>query len=327
MWHQKFRQMLKIGFSFFCILILLPYIVTIFFQGKDGSVLGERGNSYIKYQADGESKEVLWTDYMMGVLAQELPGKMEPEALKAQTILLRTALCREWEESEDGVFTTPYWMEKKLKEKWGIYTQEWKWRLEKAIRETKGQVLIYQGTYARTPFHQSSSGQTRDGAELFGTEGAPYLVSRECPLDKEATQEMHLYEMSYAEVRKKCQTILEAVLKEEAERKLQYEDFIIEEKEESGYVRRVKICGTSMSGEQFRNFLGLAASAFEFQKGEEDRLKIVTMGNGHGLGLSQWTAQEMAKEGKSCEEILNYFFEGTKIEEKEEICDLPQKKE
>ena len=117
------------------------------------------------------------------------------------------------------------------------------------------------------------------------------------------------------------------VPKEEAERKLQYEDFIIEEKEESGYVRRVKICGTSMSGEQFRNFLGLASSAFEFQKGEEDRLKIVTMGNGHGLGLSQWTAQEMAKEGKSCEEILNYFFEGTKIEEKEEICDLPQKKE
>lgn len=53
-----------------------------------------------------------------------------------------------------------------------------------------------------------------------------------------------------------------------------------------------------MSGSSSQ-FFRLASSAFEFQKGEEDRLKIVTMGNGHGLGLSQWTAQEMAKEGKA----------------------------
>lgn len=302
-------------------------MVTIFFQGKDGSILGERNNSYIKYQENGESKEVLWTDYMMGVLAQEIPAKIEPEALKAQTILLRTALCREWEESENGVFTTSYWTQKKLKEKWGIYYREWKWKLEKAIRETEGQVLIYQGNYARTPFHQSSAGQTRNGTDLFGTGETPYLASRECPLDKEAEDEMHIYNFTYEEVRKKCQTILEAVSKEEAERKLQSEDFIIEEKEESRYVSRVKICGTSMSGEQFRSFLGLASSAFEFQKGEDGKLKIVTMGNGHGLGMSQWTAQEMAKEGKNCEEILNYFFEGTQVEEREELCDLPSVQE
>ena len=308
MWHQKFRQMLKIGFSFFCILILLPYVVTILFQGKDGSVLGERGNSYIKYQADGESKEVLWTDYMMGVLAQELPGKMEPEALKAQTILLRTALYREWEESETGVFTTPYWTEKKLKEKWGIYTQEWKWRLEKAIRETKGQVLIYQGTYARTPFHQSSSGQTKDGAELFGTEEAPYLVSRECPLDKEATQEMHLYEMSYAEVRKKCQTILEAVPKEEAERKLQYEDFIIEEKEESGYVRRVKICGNFHERGAVSQFFRVGVQCIRISEGGRGPFKDCNDGEWTWPGIESVDGAGNGERGKKLRRDFKLFF-------------------
>ena len=39
------------------------------------------------------------------------------------------------------------------------------------------------------------------------------------------------------------------------------------------------------------------------------------MGKGHGLGLSQWTAQKMAKAGKSYEEILQFFFEGTTLKD------------
>ena len=74
----------------------------------------------------------------------------------------------------------------------------------------------------------------------------------------------------------------------------------------------MRIGETVCTGDQFRDALSLSSSAFSLQEGEEG-LKITTMGNGHGLGMSQWTANEMAKEGKMYEEILQFFFEGTEL--------------
>ena len=82
---------------------------------------------------------------------------------------------------------------------------------------------------------------------------------------------------------------------------------------------KAKGCFTEeMSGEEFREMYGLASSCFEFQQFENDA-RIITKGVGHGLGLSQYTANEMAKNGKTCEEILQFFFPGTEIKEVAEI--------
>ena len=91
-----------------------------------------------------------------------------------------------------------------------------------------------------------------------------------------------------------------------------YEDFEIQEWDSSGYVRKMRIGETICTGDQFRDALKLPASSFSFYESPHG-LKIATVGKGHGFGMSQWTAQEMAKDGKNYEEILQYFYEGTEL--------------
>ena len=85
-----------------------------------------------------------------------------------------------------------------------------------------------------------------------------------------------------------------------------------QEKDSAGYVSKFRIGNTVCSGDEFRDALSLASSAFSIQE-ESGGLKITTMGKGHGLGMSQWTANELAKNGQNYKEILEFFFEGTTI--------------
>ena len=191
-------------------------------------------------------------------------------------------------------------------------------KLKKAMDETGNQVLYYNDTYAMVPFHQASNGKTRSGQEVLGNEDCPYLAVKECPKDKEAEDEMHVYNMEYKEIQAKCQPFLVAVDKENAEKTYSFSDFEIQAYDSAGYVSQMRIGDTVCSGEQFREALSLASSAFSLQEADGG-LRITTMGKGHGLGMSQWTANEMAKEGKSCEEILQNFFEGTNLTDGGEI--------
>ena len=191
-------------------------------------------------------------------------------------------------------------------------------QLQKAMQETENQVLFYQDAYAWVPFHQSSNGMTRNAKEVLGQDSYPYLISKECQSDKEAEDEMQISTFEYKEVQTKCQSFLVAVAEKDAEKTYQFSDFEILEYDTAGYVSRLRIGETVCTGDQFRDALSLASSAFSL-KDAEGKLRITTTGKGHGLGMSQWTAQKMAKEGKSYEEILQYFFEGTVIMDGGEI--------
>lgn len=108
-----------------------------------------------------------------------------------------------------------------------------------------------------------------------------------------------------------------------SQKALKFEDFEIQEKDSAGYVSKFRIGNTVCSGDEFRDALSLASSAFSIQE-ESGGLKITTMGKGHGLGMSQWTANELAKNGQNYKEILEFFFEGTTITNSEEILEKPE---
>ena len=88
----------------------------------------------------------------------------------------------------------------------------------------------------------------------------------------------------------------------------------VEERDSSGYVVRMKAGEEELSGEVFRSCFGLNSSCF-YLKEVEGQVRIVTKGLGHGLGLSQYGANELAKEGKSYREILKYYYQEISIEE------------
>lgn len=324
MGQSYIRHKIKTICSFLVILILLPYIVAVFVNGGDVEVKGKgKGPAVQVKRMLGKGREITvevpWDEYFIGVLAKEMPETYEEEALKAQAVLIRSNLYQKLEENKEKVLEGEYLNVKDLEKKWGMKRFEKFYnKLKKAMNETGNQVLYYNETYAMVPFHQSSNGKTRSAQEVLGNADIPYLMPRECPKDKEAEDEMHVYNMEFKEIQEKCRPFLVAVDKRNADKILKFSDFEIQAYDAAGYVSKMRIGDTVCTGEQFREALSLASSAFSIQEAEVG-LRITTMGKGHGLGMSQWTANELAKEGKKYEDILQIFFEGTNLADGGEI--------
>ena len=262
-------ERLKRGVAIIIIIVLLPYIVTIFINGNEV-----------------EETDLL-KQHCIGVLAREVSADYEDEMLKTQAVLVRTTVYQQVQE-QGKKFT-----EQKDFGKVDDIEKSWYKKLEKIWDDTQGQVILYQDKLALVPFHQVSNGKTRDGQEVLGSEQYAYLKTRECPKDVEADRQM---ESRFIDVKNAKVISYDSV----------------------GYVLEVQVGEETVSGENFRETYGLSSGCFELQSFQENT-RVITKGVGHGLGLSQYTANEMAKEGKSYKEILDYFYEGIEIQEVAEI--------
>lgn len=267
-------QKLKKTVAVLLIVVLLPYIITIFMNGRE-----------METEKDVATPEALLKEYCISKLAKEVSSDYEEEMLKVQALLVRTTVYKEVEEKGDKILEV-------FKEKQEIETA-WKQKLEDAWEQTEGQVIMYEDRLALVPFHQVSNGKTRDGKEVLGSEEYPYLQIKECPQDVAAENQMEskFIEVKHAKVK----------------------DY-----DSAGYALNVVVGEEVCNAESFRSTYGLASSCFELQSFEANT-RVVTKGVGHGLGLSQYTANKMAKKGKTYKQILQYFFEGTEIKEVAEI--------
>lgn len=289
--HQRYGQL----FSTVVAIILLPYIITVFINGPAVLTGAEVGEDYLFVEVDGKSREIPVEEYAIGILAREIPVTYEKEALEAQAVMLRTRMYKQiTEEGKTSIFTDKYFEEKEMKKQWGrVKYEEYRAALRDVWQSTEGQVLTYGDVLITTPFHQLSNGRTRSGNEVFGSEGYPYLQIRECPKDVEAINQ--------------TQTML-----------IEKGDYEVISTDSAGYVLQIREGERTITGEEFRQEKGLASACFALQE-YEDKIRVTTQGNGHGIGLSQNMANEMAKEGKTHEEILAYFFADTVIREVAEI--------
>lgn len=324
--YNTIRRKMKRFLTFLVFLLLIPCLVSIFINGKnavrgagkDGIPVRVRSVTMSGEKEKEQITELELQEYLTGILAREMDVESEIEALKAQAVVLRTELCRT--QPEDHIFTEKYMTDAQMKQKWDSKYKENYKKCRQAVRETEGVVVWYQETFAWAPFHQSSNGKTRDVQSVLGTTDYPYILAKECPLDKAAEDEIQVHLFPYDEIQKSCREFLVAETDQEtAEKGYSYEDFEIQELDSSGYVKTLRIGETICTGDQFRDALKLPSSDFSFYE-SPNGLKIATVGKGHGFGMSQWTANEMAKDGKTYEEILQYFYEGTtlnKISEKE----------
>lgn len=289
--HQRYGQL----FSTVVAIILLPYIITVFINGPAVLTGAEVGEDYLFVEVDGKSREIPVEEYAIGILAREISVTYEKEALEAQAVMLRTRMYKQiTEEGKTSIFTDKYFEEKEMKKQWGrVKYEEYRAALRDVWQSTEGQVLTYGDVLITTPFHQLSNGRTRSGNEVFGSEGYPYLQIRECPKDVEAIDQ--------------TQTML-----------IEKGDYEVISTDSAGYVLQIREGERTITGEEFRQEKGLASACFALQE-YEDKIRVTTQGNGHGIGLSQNMANEMAKEGKTHEEILAYFFADTVIREVAEI--------
>lgn len=289
------RQRFRTFFCYLIIIVLLPYIITVFINGSSMASSSKVDSSYVKVKTENGTVEMAIEEYCIGILAREIPIEYKKEALKAQAILVRTNVYAKLAENgRDTILEESFWTREQMEESWGAVKQASNYKkLEQVWQETEGQIVIYDGKPARTSFFRLSNGNTRDGKEVLGEEDCPYLQIIDCPLDIEAPEQI--------------QTVT-----------IDDMDAEITESDTAGYVLTVRIGDESISGEEFRSNYHLASSCFTFQK-YNGKLRITTRGVGHGLGMSQYTANEMAKEGAGAAAILEYFFEGTELKEVADI--------
>ena len=289
------RKKLKKMGCYIIIIVLLPYVVTVFLNGPSIETAAPADEMEVMVKQGEKEIQLPLDEYGIGRMAKEIPASYEEEAIKVQAILVRTAVYKQLkEEGSEAVLADDFWTEKEMKEEWGSRKfSEYYRKIENAWQETEGQVVMYGEELANTPFTRLTNGSTRDGKEVLGSEDYPYLKIKECPLDIESKDQIR------------------TVTTEDM-------DAEIKETDTAGYVTSVRVGEETMSGEEFREKYKLDSSCFILQK-YDGKMRITTRGIGHGLGLSQYTANEMAKEEKTTEEILQYFFEGTEIREVAEI--------
>lgn len=266
------------------VVILLPCAITLLLNSRMSRIYQaiQDETKYISIESGDKTEEISLEEYVLEVTASELPADAQLEAIKAQMVLVRTNAYRQLQNGSIRPKERMSLAEIELMRNGDAF--------RKAQKETKGEILTWQGKPILASCHPVSAGQTREAREVFRSEDYPYLTGKACPGDKDAPQ----YRQS--------------IQIDESWRNME-----IEEKDSAGYVLRLKLNDTEMSGEEFRIKLGLPSSNFRVEK-NGDGVFVITRGIGHGLGLSQYTAQQLAKNGTGYREILAYFFDQTKLE-------------
>lgn len=260
-------------------------------------------------------------EYLVGVVAAEMPPYFDLEALKAQAVAARTyALGRVKgyygsTASHFGadICTDPghcqAWISKERFLE--VYGGEDDWaRIEKAVNDTRNIVVTYGDVLINPLFHSNSGGATEDAREVWAiSESVPYLQSVFSPDESSYPdyEKKQLY--SWDEIAEKVKTKYpEARLPSNVD--MEIESFTV-----SGRVDSIRIGSVSMSGTEFRELLGLRSTMISLNFPSAESVEITTYGYGHGVGMSQCGADALARDGYGYEDILKYYYSGVEVEE------------
>ncbi len=262
-------------------------------------------------------EEVTMADYLPYVLAAEVPATFSEEALKAQAVAARTYIvyCTKHKNpkhpqadicTESGCCMA-YLEETELRGNWGDKFDENMGRIRSAVTDTDGQVLTYAGEPILASFHSSSAGKTENGSELWGD--VPYLVSVNSPeTETDVPNYVTTVEVSKDNFR---ETVL--LLKSDAKFSDDPAQWVTDtELDESGRVRNMTIGGVVLTGPEIRKLFELRSTAFTLEYKDGIFLFTVT-GYGHGLGMSQYGANVMARNGFDYREILSHYYPETEL--------------
>ena len=269
---------------------------------------------------DGEKTvEMTMAEYLPGVVRGEMPASFEEEALKAQAVAERTfiyyhmaggrkAAHPEADACMDHRCCNAWTAADKAVEKWGDKAAEYEEKIQKAVRETDGQVMLYDGKPILAAFHSSSAGVTASSGDVWVTD-LPYLKSVESPEGEGSVPNYYsVNTFTGQQLREKVlESYPEAVLEGPAE------GWITDVTENgSGRVESLRLGGVLLKGTQVRSLLGLRSACFTVESGADSVTFRVT-GYGHGVGMSQYGANELARQGKDWQEILQWYYQGVSI--------------
>lgn len=245
-------------------------------------------------------------EYIIGVVAAEMPASFNEEALKAQAVASRTYATYKMQNSDDNfdvvtdVSNQSYITVDEMKKKWNNDFDKYYERIKAAVYNTKGEVLYYEDEVIEAYYFAMSNGYTEKSSLVFSEE-KDYLQSVESSYDNSSLKNFE---------------VTTIFTKDEICQKLSVScdnlTFSNIERSSTNRVNSISVNNEQFKGTIFRSKLGLRSTDFTIKE-ENNKIIITTRGYGHGVGMSQYGANGMANEGYNYQEILKYYYKNVKI--------------
>ena len=271
---------------------------------------------------NGEVTQMDLEDYVLCVIAGEMPLSSDIEALKAQAVAARSYIayqmralggsgCSQHPDADvctQSNHCMAYRSIQTLKDSWGSSYEDNYMKLKAAVDQTRGLIMVYQGEPIHALFHAVSGGMTEDVQSVFSMD-LSYLKAVDSPGEEGANRYFTQIPYTYKE-------LAQALNKAFPEAKLSADklksQIAIISRSESGRIEEIKLGAVKTTGTKLRAALGLNSTnvTFDFAKGA---VVLSVTGFGHGVGLSQAGAQAMAQSGSSYEAILLHYYQGVQL--------------
>ena len=294
------------------VIVLMIYVLNIFFKGQiyNNYKFDFNENKYVRVKRDstGTIERVPFEEYIIGVVAGEMPASFDIEALKAQAVAARSYVLTKMNQNRnnaydvvDTISNQVYLDDSKLRSNWGSNYDINISRIMEAVISTRGKYLTYNGEVVNAFFFSTSVGKTENCVDVFGG-NLPYLVSVDSSWDEEVSP-VFAVEKNY--------TLNDFY----AGLELPYADDIsidILDTTSTGRIKKIKINDKEFTGSEVASLLSLRSAFFEITQ-DGDEVIIDTKGYGHGVGMSQYGALGMARNGYNYEEILKHYYTDVEI--------------
>ena len=298
------------------IMVMIPYVTTMAWtgriggwnftgfeelagaggEGSQGGSLGTDGNGaagrrYVAVEREGKVSRIPAEDFLVHVLAAQIPADFGPETLKAQAVIARTYIYREMdgaEEIPEEALDMDALSGAQMEELWGGAYQEDYSRIREAVSATSGLYLAYEGEPAEVFFCRAASGATRPGGQEH-----PCLRQAESPGDLLTDGYLSIAVFTPEDLARRVSAIPGAV-SPDADRLL--EEIQVAERDGAGYVIQVQIGPKTYSGEEVQYALGLSSPCFYFDE-LQGKIRVTCKGIGHGYGFSQAEPRRWKRRG------------------------------
>lgn len=270
-------------------------------SAKDTSTKEEKKQIVSVHRKNGNVINLELEEYVIGVVAAEAPASFNIEALKSQAVVTRTYALKAIKSNKkltDTVSTQAYIDTTQMKSKWGNEYDKYYNKIKRAVNETKGMYIVYNNQIIDSVYHSTSNGYTEDASRVWG-HTVPYLKSVESKWDINTSGYKRTVEIEFNQLNKIFGIS-------------NLDQISIISRNSTGRVDKLKIGDEEYSAVDFRELLGLRSTDFDI-KIDNNKLSITTKGYGHGVGLSQYGSNGMAKEGYTYDQIIKHYYTGVNI--------------
>lgn len=260
--------------------------------------------------SENETQDLKISEYLVGAVASEMPASYETEALKAQAVACYSYMLWVRENSDNAEYDITndpsthqgYLTDEEMKEKWGDKYESYKGKIDDAVSAVYGEYMTYEGQVILALFHAISPGKTQDSEQVWESP-LPYIKSKTAPGDS-------LSPDFDSEVTVSCEKIRELFDIDEDIKDSELIDIF--SLSDSNFVNAVTVGNGSSSAGELAAKLSLRSPYFTAEYNQGNYI-FFAKGYGHGLGMSQYSADYMARQGSKYDEILCHFYDGIKI--------------